>query len=59
MPRPRSTKATRFEPNEPGAISYQKKELLAETYGIVNYTGNVFIGREFKGEKVKVLILRE
>lgn len=50
---------TKIQPNAPGTRSFNNNELKAElTNATVKDAGVVYVGREFAGDEVVVLVLR-
>lgn len=58
MARPRNEKLTRFENNDPGILSFPRSAFEAEIPGKVGPTGMCFVGREFAGKRIKILVVR-
>lgn len=56
----RISNLTKIPPNAPGSITYHKGELKAElTNTSVKAAGTVYVGREFAGDEVVIMVLRK
>jgi len=51
MGRRRKYQITRFKPNTPGTVSHERKTLLAEVFGEVNGSGDIYIDKNLSGYK--------
>ena len=51
MGRRRKHQITRFKPNTPGTVSHERKTLLAEVFGEVNASGDIYIDKNLSGCK--------
>jgi hypothetical protein len=59
MPRPRKNEITRYKTDDPGLITYARKDIEAEVPTIIKSGGIAYAGSEFEGKKVIVLVLRD
>ncbi|MFA7170967.1 MAG: hypothetical protein WC180_03165 [Candidatus Paceibacterota bacterium] len=51
MGRRRKYQITQFKPNTPGTVSHDRKTLLAEVFGEINASGDVYIDKNLAGCK--------
>ncbi|MFA7205004.1 MAG: hypothetical protein WC102_01610 [Saccharofermentanales bacterium] len=51
MGRRRKHQITRFKPNTPGTVSHDRKTLLAEVFGEINASGDIYIDKNLAGYK--------
>ena len=59
MPRPRKNEITRYKDNDPGIITFSRKDVDAEIPTIVKNGGIAYAGSEFEGKRVIILVLRD
>lgn len=57
--RPRNKNIRRYGENEKGTRTFNIEDIEAEIPYVVTYAGNVYVGQEFSGMKVQVLVFRE
>lgn len=50
----------RYSEMDPGEISFPRSSVEAEISEIkVNAAGNIYVGREFSGDEVRILVMRK
>ena len=49
MGRKRKHQITRFKPNTPGSVSHERKTLVAEVFGEVNKSGDLYVDKNLAG----------
>jgi hypothetical protein len=59
MARPRHENLTRFDVGDPGILTFPRSAFEAEIPAKVGPTGMCFVGREFAGKRIKILVVRD
>jgi hypothetical protein len=59
MARPRHENLTRFDVNDPGILTFPRSAFEAEIPATVGTSGMCFVGREFAGKRIKILVSRD
>jgi hypothetical protein len=59
MPRPRKNDITRYTDNDPGIITFSRRDVEAEIPTVIKTGGIAYAGSEFEGKRVIVLVLRD
>ena len=58
MPRPRNEKITTYTENDPGLLTFPRKDIEAEIPTEIGSTGMCYTSSSYAGRKVIVLVLR-
>ncbi|MCK9311119.1 MAG: hypothetical protein M0P26_02450 [Bacteroidales bacterium] len=59
MGRKRKHQITRFKPNTPGSVSHERKTLVAEVFGEVNASGDIYIGKDLASYKTVTYVFKK
>ncbi|MDD2299487.1 MAG: hypothetical protein PHN69_04530 [Candidatus Pacebacteria bacterium] len=59
MGRKRKYQITRFKPNTPGTVSHERKTLVAEVFGEVNASGDIYIGKDLAKYKTVTYVFNK
>lgn len=59
MARPRKNEITRYKDNDPGLLTFSRRDVEAEIPTIIKTGGVAYAGSEFEGKKVIILVLRD
>lgn len=59
IPRPRKNEITRYKPDDRGILTFVRGDIEAEIPTIVTEGGKAYVGGEFVGKKVLILVLRQ
>lgn len=59
MGRKRKHQITRFKPNTPGSVSHERKTLVAEVFGEISSSGDIYVGKDLAGYKTVTYVFKK